>query len=162
MNSHPHVFNLPERTLGPNAKLLIISPAVLDVLFSQRQLKPCQSEAGGQLFGKFTNDVVIVTSATVPSSRDVRSRFRFQRARETEQFEIDQEFSKGFHYLGDWHTHPETKPKPSRTDIAGAQRLFRTSRHQLPHFLMVIVGTSEIPSDLYVALVNGRKTTQLR
>lgn len=161
MTLPPAVYDLPRRALGPNAKHLIFTPAILEVLYSERQLKPSQSESGGQLFGEIANDVITVTTATTPSPKDLRSRFRFTRSRETEQAEIDQEFSNGFHYLGDWHTHPEIIPTPSRTDCIGARRLFRTSRHQLPNFLMVIVGTSNKLGDLYVALVNGRRIQQL-
>ena len=155
------IYDLPKRALGPHAKRLIFTPKTLEVLYSERQLKPYQSESGGQLFGEFANDVVTVTTASTPSPKDQRSRYRFTRSRATEQAEIDHEFSNGLHYIGDWHTHPEPRPAPSSTDHSGARRLFRTSRHELPNFLLVIVGTSDDPADLYVALVNGRRLKQL-
>ncbi len=158
----PAVYDLPRRALGPNAKRLIFTPTTLEVLYSERQLKPSQSESGGQLFGEFANDVVTVTVATTPSPKDQRSRFRFARSRTTEQAEIDHEFSNGLHYLGDWHTHPEFKPTPSHTDRSGARRLFRTSRHQLPNFLMVIVGVSDQIADMYVGVVNERRIHPLK
>lgn len=157
----PAVYDLPRRTLGPNAKRLIFTPTILRILYSERQLKPSQCESGGQLFGAFAGDVVTLTAATTPSHEDHRSRFKFTRLRTTEQAEIDREFSKGLHYLGDWHTHPEPRPIPSPTDQFGAKKLFRTSRHELPNFLMVIVGTSCDPADLYVALVNRRRIRRL-
>lgn len=155
------IYDLPKRALGPDAKRLIFTPKTLQVLYSERQLKPYESESGGQLFGEFANDVVTVTTASTPSPKDQRSRFKFTRLRTTEQAEIDREFSKGLHYLGDWHTHPEPRPIPSSTDQFGAKKLFRTSRHELPNFLMVIVGTSCDPADLYVALVNHRRMRRL-
>jgi len=157
----PAVYDLPRRALGPNARRLIITPTTLEVLYSERQLKPAQSESGGQLFGEFANDVVTVTVATTPSPKDQRSRFRFTRSRTTEQAEIDHEFSNGLHYIGDWHTHPEFNPTPSQTDRSGARRLFKTSRHQLPNFLLVIVGTSANLEDLYVALVNAHRIKRI-
>ena len=123
----PAVYDLPRRPLGPNAKRLIFTPTTLEVLYSERQLEPSQSESGGQLFGEFAKDVVTVTVATTPSPKDQHSRFRFTRSRTTEQAEIDHEFLNGLHYLGDWHTHPEFKPTPSHTDCSGARRIFKKS-----------------------------------
>lgn len=158
----PAVYDLPRRALGPNATRLVFASAVLEVFCSQRQLKPFQVESGGQLFGKFANEVVMITVATAPSPDDHRSRFRFKRSLVTEQAEIDREFSNGLHYLGDWHTHPELKPRPSCTDCSVGKRLFRTSRHQLPNFLMVIIGVSDKIDDMYVALINGRRISPLK
>ena len=157
----PAVYDLPRRPLGPNAKRLIFTPTTLEVLYSERQLEPSQSESGGQLFGEFAKDVVTVTVATTPSPKDQHSRFRFTRSRTTEQAEIDHEFLNGLHYLGDWHTHPEFKPTPSHTDCSGARRIFKKSRHQLPNFLMVIIGTSPSLEDLYVALVNAHRIKRI-
>jgi integrative and conjugative element protein (TIGR02256 family) len=154
-------YDLPKRALGPDAKLLIFSTNVVGIFFAERQMKASQSESGGQLFGEFTGDVVRVVVATTPTPQDIRRRFLFTRLHATEQGEIDHEYSTGLHYLGDWHTHPENKPTPSHTDLTCAKRLFRTSKHQLPNFLMVIVGTSNNLADLYVALVNGRRIQQL-
>ncbi|WP_370237603.1 MULTISPECIES: Mov34/MPN/PAD-1 family protein [Henriciella] len=155
------IYDLPKRALGPHAKRLIFTPKTLEVLYSERQLKPYQSESGGQLFGEFANDVVTVTTASTPSPKDQRSRYRFTRSRTTEQAEIDHEFSNGLHYIGDWHTHPEFNPTPSQTDRSGACRLFKTSRHQLPNFVLVIVGTSSNLGDLYVALVNAHRIKRI-
>ena len=43
-------------------------------------------------------------------------------------------------YLGDWHTHPEDVPKPSPRDLASIDDIARRSMHQLPGFLLCIVG----------------------
>lgn len=157
----PLTYLVPARGLGRKSSRLVFEPRALKTLFAERQLKPSQPESGGQLFGKFTEDAVHITTVTIPSRDDDRSRFRFSRLQATEQAEIDQAFSAGLHYLGDWHTHPEAKPRPSQIDQTSAKKLFRTSTSELRNFLMVIVGTSENLRDIYVALVNGRRVRKL-
>ncbi|MCR9193822.1 MAG: Mov34/MPN/PAD-1 family protein [Hyphomonas sp.] len=157
----PLIHRLPSRALGRTSKRLIFDARALETLYSERQLNPSQPESGGQLFGAFTGDAVHIITVTTPSRDDVRSRFRFSRLQATEQAEIDQAFTAGLHYLGDWHSHPEFKPTPSSIDVVSAKKLFRTSKSELRNFLMVIVGTSENVADLYIALVNGRRVRRL-
>lgn len=155
-------FHLTKGALGGNARRLVFTPAASRTLYAERQVTATKSESGGQLFGRFEDKCVTITAATTPSPTDQRSRFRFSRALSTEQAEIDQAFSTGDHYLGDWHTHPESIPSPSLTDKRTATRLYRTSKSDLKNFLMVIVGTMDFPSGIYVALVNGRRIRPLK
>lgn len=155
------IYPLPACALGRTFKRLVFDARAHDTLYSERQLKPSQPESGGQLLGTFSDDAVQIVTVTIPSRDDVRSRFGFARLQATEQAEIDEAFSAGLHYLGDWHSHPEYKPSPSSIDVITAKKLFRTSKSELRNFLMVIVGTSENASDLYVALVNGRRVRRL-
>ena len=81
--------------------------------------------------------------------------------RMAERREIRREFKDGFHYVGDWHSHPEPSPTPSQIDIQSIREMYRRSRHGLASFLMVIVGTSPDESGLYVALCNEHAPSRL-
>ncbi len=78
-----------------------------------------------------------------------------------DQREINAEFEKGLHYLGDWHTHPVTIPTPSPMDYQTFQSRFRKSTHELHAMLMVIVGTNPFPGGLWVGLQNNNMSTTL-
>ncbi|MGZ8416477.1 MAG: Mov34/MPN/PAD-1 family protein [Methyloceanibacter sp.] len=90
--------------------------------------------------------------ATGPRLTDRRTRCSFRPNRPSERREIECFFDKGLHYLGDWHTHPQARPRPSGTDIESMSEMVRQSRYELEGFLMVIVGTSELPEGLWVSL----------
>lgn len=106
-----------------------------------RQTACWKREAGGQLFARVNGDEWLVEEATGPRRGDIRSRFGFRPNRLAEQREIDERFSLGLHYVGDWHTHPEPIPKPSPTDISSMEEMVEASNHELIGFLMLIIGT---------------------
>jgi integrative and conjugative element protein (TIGR02256 family) len=97
-----------------------------------------------------------VEQATGPRRSDSRSRFSFRPNRSAERREIEERFREGLHYLGDWHTHPEPTPEPSPTDIESMQEMVLASRHELPGFIMMIVGTAPTPVGFSVSLHYGR------
>ena len=81
-----------------------------------------------------------VTIATTPKREDKRSRVSFDRVSPFHRkFAIRawRRFGRKLDYVGEWHTHPEARPRPSMIDKAEWERLIRTSRAQL---LFVIVG----------------------
>lgn len=56
-------------------------------------------------------------------------------------------------YIGEWHTHPESDPTPSRVDIQSVENNYLTARHAAPFLFMIIVGTTS----LYISVYNGDK-----
>jgi integrative and conjugative element protein (TIGR02256 family) len=134
---------------------------VLDHFLLHRQIPPTAKEAGGQLFGKFNNDIVYVCCATGPRNIDRSGRFFFNPSRWLEQLEIKRKFRQGLHYIGDWHTHPQKKPTPSSLDIQSMNDCYEQSIHQLPYFALVIVGQTAPPKGLWVSLHNGKQWLEL-
>jgi integrative and conjugative element protein (TIGR02256 family) len=121
--------------------------------FEKHKQNACwKREAGGQLFARISPEHWEITRATGPRRGDYRRRFRFLPRREDEQAEINALFQTGLHYVGDWHTHPEAEPTPSPMDANSMEDLVRQSKHELPGFLLVIVGTVDSPSGLWVSL----------
>ncbi len=142
-------------------QVVVLTRSVLSHFDRHRQTRVGSSEAGGQLFARFDGDVIRVERATGPRSSDHRVPTAFIPNRIAERREITRAFRDGFHYVGDWHTHPEPTPNPSPIDIHSFREMYRKSHHRLASFLMVIVGTSLDDTGLYVALCNSNMLSRL-
>src|SRR5665811_1466863 len=97
--------------------------AVLKHFADHRQRFCCSRESGGQLFGKVTPGAWTVVLATGPRSSDRRTKWSFKPDRSAEREEIQRLFQEGMHYLGDWHTHPQSRPQPSHTDLKSMREM---------------------------------------
>lgn len=138
--------------IGTSGQILILEKNVLKHFRNHQQFASRSKEAGGQLFGTFSENAVNVKLATGPRISDQRSRFFFSGDRKKDRKEINARYREGLHYLGDWHTHPEKKPSPSKTDLFSMSELFAKSKHELRAFVMIIVGTSDFPTGLHVSM----------
>lgn len=148
-------------SIGKSGQTLILDNAVLVHFERNRQRTAKHREAGGQLFACFEGNTIRVKRATGPRASDHRSLMTFIPNRLAERREIKELFKSGLHYIGDWHTHPEPIPSPSHTDVESFQDMFRKSKHKLAGFLMVIVGTSPAPKDLFVAVCSDAGPCEL-
>lgn len=147
---------------GDTGQTLVFTDQVLRHLDRHRQLRPRSKEAGGQLFARFEVDGRVgIERATGPRRSDRRGACFFYPDREAERREIRRNFKKDLHYVGDWHTHPESCPHPSALDINSFREMFVQSRHGLQSFVMVIVGTEPPPDGLYVALCGSGRPERL-
>ena len=147
--------------IGQSGQQLVIEGKVLGTFEQHQQVKLKDTEAGGQLFGCLEGNKVSVELATGPRPTDVRTRYSYRPDRRAEQVEIDYSHRKGLFFLGDWHTHPEPVPSPSQQDIQSIQDAFEKSTHHLNGFLLVIAGTLELPSGLYVAVHSAGEIVRL-
>ena len=132
-----------------------IPPHVLRHFERFQQKRFQDKEAGGQLFWELTEQghrrVVEVTG---PRASDRRTRSTYKADHRQEQREIDQQYTRGRYFLGDWHTHPEGKPSPSAPDIQVIKEIYHSSENPGPGFLLVIVGTGSIRGSLSVSWCN--------
>lgn len=142
--------------------MVSFASAALARLALHRQIRGTATEAGGQLFARFSENTIAIEKATGPRRTDRRSIWSFFPDRLAERREIKTLFKQGLHFVGDWHTHPQARPSPSGTDIESIRDMFQQSRHELSDFLMVIVGTAPAPHGLYVALVNSERVLALQ
>jgi integrative and conjugative element protein (TIGR02256 family) len=133
----------------------------LAVLGAQRQIGWLAKEIGGQLFARFTPNGIEVAVATVTNGKSRRTRYGFFPDRDAERADVQRLFKDGFHYIGDWHTHPEDVPTPSTTDEKELQDIFNKSRHELPFMLLVVVGREKFSLGLYVGAVSRNKVQKL-
>lgn len=123
----------------------------LATMTSFRQRGFFSREAGGQMFARLSPNHWRIEAATGPRRNDRRGRFHFWPDRKAEQEEINLFYEKGLEFVGDWHTHPEDIPRPSRSDITSVENIVRESVHRLPGILMCIVGRREPPQGLWLS-----------
>ncbi|MET0034685.1 MAG: Mov34/MPN/PAD-1 family protein [Candidatus Thiodiazotropha lotti] len=115
-----------------------------------QQINTGTSEAGGQLFGTVTPDVVRILHATGPYHGDDRSRHRYRSAPQSAQLSITKEAERGRIYLGEWHTHAEGNPYPSRLDVDVMETILTRSKLNTTSLLLAIVGQMPLPRSLCV------------
>jgi len=116
---------------------------------SFRQVGAFQPEAGGILLGRYIVDSadVVVDEVSEPMPGDRRTRLSFFRHQEAHQRLIARRWreSEGTcHYLGEWHTHPEACPTPSRIDLSDWKRRLSEDQFAADFLLFAIVGTHRI------------------
>lgn len=153
---------LPLSLVGAEVNITVES-SVLCTFDGHRQRRCWSREAGGQLFARVKGKNWKVSLATGPRNSDVRGRFNFQPHREAEQAEIFEQYAQGLEFVGEWHTHPESMPQPSRSDITSLKNIVRESTHHFPGFMMCIVGQSPFPDGLWISFHNvSGKWTRLK
>ena len=141
--------------VSSSGETIVFTEPVVAHLMNYRQNHPWQREAGGQLFARFGAGEIFVEEATGPRATDSRGRTYYKPDRHAERREIFERFELGLHYVGDWHTHPSQIPVPSETDIRNINECFEKSRHSLNGFILVLVGTAQIPQGLRVSVHDG-------
>ena len=105
-----------------------------------RQTTSSATEAGGQLFGVITPELIQVSRATGPYSADERSRYRYRSNSAAAQRAIQKHSQDGLLYLGEWHTHAEDHPDASGLDDEAMRLLLSRSQLNSNALLMLIVG----------------------
>jgi len=103
--------------LGPQ-RYLYIESNVISSLMNYRQ-KNDQTEAGGCLLGFYRGSHIHINRCTTPMSGDLRQKYRFDRRDRYHVItakEIHKQSGRKCTYLGDWHSHPEDIPTPSKFD----------------------------------------------
>jgi integrative and conjugative element protein (TIGR02256 family) len=135
-------------------------PSVLDAFYNFRQIHD-ESEAGGLLFAKFDFPTIRIAAATTPHKTDQRWKTLFVPNRFLQRLTINTHFKKGDHFVGEWHTHPEPNPTPSKLDVKSMREAFLKSNHELNYFIMVIVGNRSDSLVLWVSAHDGQHFEQL-
>lgn len=105
-----------------------------------RQISWLATEAGGQLFGTITPELIRVEKATGPYPGDERSRRRYRSNPAAAQAAIQAQALAGLLYLGEWHTHAEDHPDVSGLDEEAMSLLLARSQLNSNALLMLIVG----------------------
>jgi integrative and conjugative element protein (TIGR02256 family) len=140
------IYNIPD-----SEHKLLFAPEVLKTFLTYRQ-KENECEAGGLLFAEFDLPIIRIIDASNPTKGDKRWRTLFIPSRILQRQLIRQQFKKGYHFIGEWHTHPVINPSPSCLDIKSVKDSFLNSKHELNYFVMVIVGSDEDGLKLWVSL----------
>jgi integrative and conjugative element protein (TIGR02256 family) len=112
-------------------------------------------EKGGQLFGRVESKKILIQSASGPYSNDYCTRYSYRSSPPSAQKEILNQFNRGQIYLGEWHTHPETRPRPSQADLSTIFEIEQCSRLNLNGIFMLIAGNGHDPSIDFLAFLSG-------
>ena len=128
--------------------LIYISEGLLRDIEQYKQ-RCGENESGGVLFGKKKENVseYYIVDLSFPNIRDSSSRFTFLRNAEAAQVIIDKKWhdSEGYiNYIGEWHTHPEKFPTPSRTDVNTYKKISKDMSSLFPISINIIFGTANI------------------
>lgn len=123
--------------------LLFISSNVNEFInLYQKQLPSLES--GGIILGKILPyKHILIEELTVPSQKDKRGFYFFERNKNSAQKIINTRWheSRGETiYLGEWHTHNEDNPKPSKRDLSMIKNQLITSKMEIDFLLLLIIG----------------------
>ncbi|WP_299428987.1 Mov34/MPN/PAD-1 family protein [uncultured Meiothermus sp.] len=139
-------------------RVKLATPA-LERIQGYRQTDEKKLAAGGLLLGRHVKgtDDYVVDWATVPMMRDTRQRRAFAldaflHQREAEKLWRSSGGTCGL--LGDWHTHREADPSPSRSDLQTWRSKLKGEPVTSPFLFFVIVGSERL--GLWQAFANNR------
>jgi integrative and conjugative element protein (TIGR02256 family) len=121
-----------------------VGAEVVRHLVAHRQNRSSDSEAGGVLVGRrLSTGGIVLDRAFGPNSEDSRSRFAFGRKRAPAQAQVDSVWKESggiAHYLGEWHTHPQSVPIPSLIDKADWLRISTFAKYNGAGLIFLIMG----------------------
>lgn len=155
----PHMHAISSWATDDRKVLLHFDKPALRIFSSYVQHEDTDCEAGGILLGSVHGNHLLIEQATVPTERDKRFRYLFERmpfGHDAIALTRWKESQGTIRYLGEWHTHPEDDPTPSHLDRSEWSRLSSIRRDERP-LLVVIVGRAS----LYTALVSASGEAQV-
>jgi integrative and conjugative element protein (TIGR02256 family) len=139
-----------ERQIPESEQSVRIEPSVLRHVRSHRQSGFAAQEAGGQLFGSVTPELVVVSHAVGPHRADERRQFGFRSNPQRAQAAIERFARRGILYLGEWHTHAEAVPRYSGADEQAMRQIYSRSLLNTEALLLVILGLAAADDDIGV------------
>ena len=113
--------------------------------FRKYEQREGYNESGGILLGYVTKNFDYIQEITIPNKYDSKGLTFFIRSKEPAQKKINKSWkiSKGsLIYLGEWHTHYENNPKPSRDDINMIKRALKNTEMEIDFLYLIIVGVN--------------------
>jgi integrative and conjugative element protein (TIGR02256 family) len=138
---------------------ILVEAAVMSSILSYAQRSSGSTEAGGILLGHRRGKHLHVVRATEPSRADRRTRYQFQREIEPHQTIATrawQESNQTIDYLGEWHSHPESNPRPSGTDLSEWKKILNRTGDRI---VFLIIGNS---SAHWLGVGHGRAVMQAK
>ncbi|UKH18723.1 Mov34/MPN/PAD-1 family protein [Actinobacillus pleuropneumoniae] len=102
---------------------------IITQLAAYRQKQHEQPESLGLLVGLVWENAFWIKAITTPTPFDKLSRFLCIRTQKSADYnsklleKLNKQSNHQWHYLGEWHTHPEICPKPSQIDKENWEKL---------------------------------------
>lgn len=133
----------------PSGELLVYFAPQVIAVFNRYIQGEHDAEAGGILLGHVRGIHLEILEATVPTPKDRRLKYFFERLLHGHQGIAERRWrdSDGLvRYVGEWHTHPEDHPMPSGLDINEWKKLAAARRDGRP-MLATIVGRASLRTE---------------
>jgi integrative and conjugative element protein (TIGR02256 family) len=106
------------------------------------QLPPGRREIGGWLLGYWSGGIPTITHATPPGPRGTPRGVTVAGAGHRPRFDETWAATDGHvTFVGDWHTHPGGRLRPSKQDAIALEQLARDENYGTPEPLAIIVAT---------------------
>lgn len=140
LNKITNVGYVVEKT---NRRLVLIESKTLNELTATASAVGDSKEIGGLLLGYRRGNHLHITKSTFPGKKDVSQRYKFIRQDISHQliaFSRWVRSGKKMGWIGEWHTHPETFPSPSLTDLSSWKSLVD---HNNQPMAFIIIGTKD-------------------
>ena len=142
----------------PKSSVINIDGGVVRYLKKRVQKSTNQLEAGGQLFGNVYSGDLKVEQATGPYKSDQRGRGYYCSCPVTAQKKITLMAEKGFLYVGEWHSHAESKPQISYEDRNAIKKIWSESTLNTNQLILLIIGNNSV-FDWHIASVSQNIVT---
>ena len=127
---------------------LIVPPTLLaEIIVEAYRHFPL--ETGGVLLGRNDGPSTVVTVVIGPGPDATHRRFAFDPDQEWQEQAIADAWHAADHhleYLGDWHTHPNGRPRPSKLDITALRTIRDSPDARAAHPVMLIVSVTDAGS----------------
>lgn len=143
--SLPRLENCPA-CQEPDVTSVSLPKEIRDFIYSEVE-SSVDAETGGVLIGYVQGRKAFVTRATGPGPKAIKSATRFERDVEYVQNELERatsELGERGLYIGEWHSHLETAPKPSPTDITSLFGIAESTNYATRCPVMLIAGLNTI------------------
>lgn len=142
-------------------RYVLLETEVLQALYAHAQQFPGSKEAGGELYTADPHSPgLVIRTASGPNPSDHRSRHRFNPDLASAARDRDEQFRRGLHAVGLWHTHPESQPRPSRLDREATLAYLRGFNGDRARYLMVIMGNAGDPPEVVVCSAEANSECQ--
>ena len=129
---------------GKENAYLYVRPRVFQCIKKYSQNISLGTEMGGILIGCYRGKHADVSSVTHPQNNDRKLKYGFHRRIDGHQEIARKKWNRSkrvLTYLGEWHTHPESVPIPSQTDLKSWKNLVRVCKRDM---IFIIGGTQKI------------------
>lgn len=117
------------------------------------------NEFGGFLIGNYSEDskVLYITDTILPNTFKA-SKYLFERSTDGIDFKFEKFYAESpqKYYVGEWHTHPDSSPIPSNTDIKAMKTIVNHDQVSIKNPVLLIIGYDSIQVNFgfYVSFEN--------
>jgi integrative and conjugative element protein (TIGR02256 family) len=111
----------------------------------QECIKAKNNETGGILIGKYSEDRnnCIISSINGPPKGSKQGRCTFKRSAVDLNKILHDKWDLGFRYVGDWHFHPNSSPKPSIVDDMQMKKFANSKKLNCHEPILLIIGGNQ-------------------